>query len=49
MSSFRLEGFRLEPIVSRTFQKWVQDHEDEIDECEVSNTLIEPQYLLSLL
>ena len=34
MTSFRMEGFRLEPIVSRTFQKWVHDHEDEIDECE---------------
>ena len=33
---YRMEGFRLEPIVSRTFQKWVHDHEDEIDECEHS-------------
>ena len=31
-----MEGFRLEPIVSRTFQKWVHDHEDEIDECELN-------------
>jgi len=27
-----VEGFRLEPIVSKTFQKWVREHEDEIDE-----------------
>ena len=36
VSSFRMDGFRLEHIVSRTFQKWVQDHEDEIDECELN-------------
>ena len=44
MSFFRLEGFRLGPIVSRTFQKWVHDHEDEIDECELHFLTVESQY-----